>query len=130
MNEKKCQYSGIKFIWPVHEVITYSNESLTGVKSIGITITGKPGSAIVSSASGVVRRIGHMRGYGKYIVITHKDRFATVYANLGAIMVTEGDHIDRGKIIAKISNEDKYIHFQIDREGKPTNPLNLLPKRS
>lgn len=129
-NAKETDAKGLKFIWPVNDVITYTSEGISGVKSIGITIVGKSGSKVVSSAEGIVCRIGHMRGFGNYVVITHKNRFATVYANLGSILVAEGDHIDCGATIGKMGKQNKNLHFQIDFEGRPTNPLNHLPKRT
>lgn len=117
-----------RFRWPVRDVINYHNDGVKGVKSIGIVITGKPGSTVLSSASGTVKKIGSMRGFGKYVIIHHSGRFATVYANLDEIIVSEGDKIPGGDAIGKINNYDSKLHFQIDLEGKPENPLKYLPK--
>ena len=117
-----------RFRWPVDNVIDYHNDGVNGVKPIGIVITGKAGSTVLSSASGTVKKIGSMRGFGKYIVIHHSGRFATVYANLDQITVSEGDKIRGGNAIGRINNSDRKLHFQIDLEGKPENPLKYLPK--
>jgi lipoprotein NlpD len=117
-----------RFQWPVHQVIDYRNDGLNGVRPIGIIITGKPGSTVLSSAPGTVKKIGTMRGFGKYIVIHHSGRFASVYANLDQIMVAEGDKIQAGNAIGRINFFDRKLHFQIDFEGKPENPLKYLPK--
>jgi len=117
-----------RFQWPVHHVVGYHNDGLNGVKSIGIIITGKPGSTVLSSAPGTVKKIGSMRGFGKYVVIHHSGRYATVYANLDRITVSEGDKIQAGNAIGKINYFDRKLHFQIDLEGKPENPLKYLPK--
>ena len=106
----------------------YKKDEFNGVRPIGIIITGTPGSAVLSSAPGVVKKIGQMRGFGKYVVINHAGRYATVYANLGEITVSEGEKILAGYMIGKINKSDKRIHFQIDFEGKPENPLKYLPK--
>lgn len=118
------------FIWPIRNIVHCSSEQMRGVKSIGITITGRPGASVLSSASGVVRRVGYMRGYGNYVVISHRERYATVYANLGKILVTEGERIRSGIPIARIEGNDTDLHFQIDHEGRPKDPLKFLPKRS
>lgn len=115
------------FLWPLKRVIEYKKDQTNGVKSIGITITGQPGAAVHSSAKGVVRRIGHMRGYGNYVVILHSDRFATVYANMDKINVREGERIASGMMIGRIDSAETTLHFQIDHQGKPTNPLKYLP---
>jgi lipoprotein NlpD len=117
-----------RFRWPVQPIIEYRQDGLNGVKPIGIIITGKPGARVLSSGPGVVRKIGAMRGFGKYIVINHPGRYATVYANLCDIAVTEGDTIKAGDVIGNINITDRKLHFQIDFEGKPENPLIYLPK--
>jgi murein DD-endopeptidase MepM/ murein hydrolase activator NlpD len=117
------------FQWPIKNVIDYRQDGLNGVKSIGIIITGKPGSTVHSSASGKVKKIGRMRGFGNYIVINHSGRFSTVYSNLDIIMVNIGDSVPAGNTIGKINASEKKIHFQIDQAGKPENPLQYLPKK-
>lgn len=122
--------SGIqpRFRWPMPYIAGYKNDGLDGVKSIGIIITGIPGSKVLSSAPGTVRKIGSMRGFGKYIVINHSGRFNTVYANLSEIRVSEGHTVQSGNIIGNIHSSENKLHFQIDFEGKPENPLKYLPK--
>jgi LysM repeat protein len=117
-----------RFNWPLKYVLEYKKDDFNGVKPIGIIIIGKPGSIVLSSAPGVVKKIGQMRGYGNYIVIDHAGRYATVYANLGEISVSEGEKLHAGIIIGKINKYEKKLHFQIDYEGKPENPLKYLPK--
>ncbi len=118
------------FRWPVRKVIRYKQDGLDGVKPIGIIITGTPGAKVFSSAPGVVKKIGRMRGFGQYIVISHSGRFSTVYSNLDIIDVAEGDTISSGNAIGRIGTNDRILHFQIDLEGKPKNPLNYLPKNN
>ena len=115
-----------QFKWPLTHIVEYKKDEFNGVRPIGIIITGYPGSSVLSSASGVVKKIGQMRGFGKYVVINHPGRYATVYANLGEITVSEGEKILTGYMIGKINKSDKRIHFQIDFEGKPENPLKYL----
>ena len=117
-----------QFKWPLTHIVEYKKDEFNGVRPIGIIITGNPGSSVLSSAPGVVKKIGQMRGFGKYVVINHPSRYATVYANLGEITVSEGEKILTGYTIGKINKSDKRIHFQIDLEGKPENPLKYLPK--
>lgn len=116
-----------KFRWPLPHVVEYKRDGYNGVKSIGIIIIGDSGSSVVPSAPGVVRKIGRMRGFGKYVVVNHPGRFTTVYSNLSEITVSEGDSISGKNMIGKIDGPDKRLHFQIDFEGKPQNPLKYLP---
>ncbi len=117
-----------RFKWPVQTILRCRQDALDGVKPIGIIITGNPGAPVFSSAAGIVKKVGHMRGFGHYIVIGHMKRYTTVYANLGEIDVKEGERLNEGTPIGRISSGNRELHFQIDHEGKPENPLNYLPK--
>jgi lipoprotein NlpD len=114
------------FTWPVQRVVSYRPDGDKGVKSIGILITARPESPVHSAAGGVVKKVGQMRGYGRYVVIKHSERFMTVYSNLDGIVVQPGDRLDRGAFLGRLSSGDT-LHFQIDCEGKPQNPLVYLP---
>lgn len=118
-----------RFRWPVNKISAYKQDDIDGVKPIGIIITGKPGSRVISSAPGVVKKIGHMRGFGNYIVIHHAGRYATVYANVTDIAVSVGDNLQAGNVIGTINPKNRRLHFQIDLSGKPENPLDYLPKK-
>jgi murein DD-endopeptidase MepM/ murein hydrolase activator NlpD len=121
------KHEGPKFKWPLPHIVEYKRDGYNGVKPIGIIITGEPGAAVLSSAAGVIKKIGRMRGFGRFVVISHPGRFATVYSNLSRIAVSEGDIISAHNIIGTIDRADKRLHFQIDYEGKPQNPLEYLP---
>jgi murein DD-endopeptidase MepM/ murein hydrolase activator NlpD len=128
-NEKN--YNNLpKFIWPAKNILTFKNDGTSGVKSIGLVIFSKPGTEIISSARGTVKKIGEMHGYGQYVVISHENRYITVYSNLVGIRVKEGEEVIPGKVIALSDNETGKIHFQIDHAGRPADPLKYLPKKS
>ena len=117
----------LHFKWPMVRVKKYKRDSQNGVKAIGLIITGKSGSPIVSSESGIVKKIGHMRGFGNYIIVKHNNRYVTVYSKIQKITVRKGQKLKRGKCIGFLSNSNNKIHFQIGRAGKNANPLKLLP---
>ncbi len=113
------------FRWPVKKIKSCSRDGSDGVKAIGIVITSDEKSTVCSSAPGIVEKIGRMRGFGTYVVIRHASRYTTVYSLLGNIQVVEGDCIDGGRVIGHVL--DRQLHFQIDRAGRPLNPLDHLP---
>ena len=127
-SKKKISYKP-DFTWPLKNIKTYTHDGINGVKPIGIIITGKQNAGVTTSASGIVKKIGYMRGFGNYIIIKHKGRFATVYSNLKKIVVKEGEEVKVGTMIGYVGNNKK-LHFQIDYEGRPDDPLKYLPKNS
>jgi len=119
-----------RFRWPLPKVIEYRRDEADGVRPLGIVIKGSYGSKVLSAAEGRVSKIGWMRGFGNYIVIAHDDRYATVYARLGEVFVEEGEYLNAGEIIGKIGKNENSLHFQIDCQGRPKNPLEYLPSAS
>src|SRR5208337_4677845 len=86
--DRSLRFQKPQFRWPLAHITEYKKDELNGVRPIGIIIVGNPGSSVMSSATGVVTKVGRMRGYGHYIVISHPGRYATVYANLDEITVS------------------------------------------
>ncbi len=124
------QSAKVDFRWPLPRVLAVRRDSAEGVKPLGVEITGSPGATVVSAAPGTVKRIGDMRGYGRYVIISHDERFVTVYSRMGEIRVKEGEKITSGVVIGRIDDGSRSIHFQIGRGGKPVDPLRYLPERS
>lgn len=123
--ENSRDVSGAKFKWPVKKVVGYQRDEAEGVKPLGIVIKCDPGATVFPARSGVVRKVGYMRGFGQYVVLKHDGNFATVYSNLEKISVSEGDELGISSVIGKM-NRNSTLHFQIDYAGKPENPLKYL----
>jgi len=99
----------------------------------GIDIGGKLGDSVHSTRSGVVVYAGSgLAGYGNLVIIKHDDVYLSAYAHNKTILVREGQTIKAGDKIAEIgSSGSAYpkLHFEIRRDGKPVDPLQLLPRR-
>lgn len=99
----------------------------------GIDIGGKLGDSVHSTRSGVVVYAGNgLAGYGNLVIIKHDDVYLSAYAHNKTILVKEGQTVKAGDKIADIgSSGSAYpkLHFEIRRDGKPVNPIQLLPKR-
>lgn len=120
----------LAFIWP-------SNGSLQSVfdesKNKGIDIAGKLGDEVVASADGRVVYAGSgLRGYGNLIILKHNGNYLTAYAHNQTLLVKEDQSIKKGQKIAEMGNSDSEqikLHFEIRKQGKPVDPLKLLPQR-
>ncbi|MBN1498594.1 MAG: peptidoglycan DD-metalloendopeptidase family protein [Spirochaetes bacterium] len=127
-DKKPAVKSAVNFNWPVKYVRHIEKDGESGVKSIGIYIISTKGAYVATSASGNVSKIGYIRGYGNYIVITHSSRYMTVYSNLDFIYVKSGQNVSSGKVIGRLSEKKDRFHFQINQAGKPQDVLKILPK--
>lgn len=102
--------------------------------SKGVDIGGPRGQVVHAAASGRVVYSGSgLRGYGKLIIIRHGKTLLSAYAHNSRLLVTEGQTVARGQVIAEMGDSDTdrvKLHFEIREYGKPVDPLNYLPKLS
>jgi len=99
----------------------------------GLDIAGKEGQEISASSAGQVVYSGNgLIGYGELIIIKHSEKMLSAYAHNRVRLVKEGDQVWAGQKIAEMgrnSSNEQLLHFEIRALGKPTNPLNYLPKK-
>ena len=99
----------------------------------GLDIAGKEGQAITASSAGQVVYSGNgLIGYGELIIVKHSEKMLSAYAHNRVRLVKEGDQVWAGQKIAEMgrnSSNEQLLHFEIRALGKPTNPLNYLPKK-
>lgn len=96
----------------------------------GIDIANSVGTDIVASAKGTVIFAGYKRGYGKVIIINHGNGYETLYGHNSKLLVSAGDKVEKGQVIAKMGNTGRstgsHLHFEVRKDGKLLNPLNIL----
>ena len=117
--------------WPTDgQILKRYSESDSGK---GLDIGGTRGQSVRATAGGrVVYQGSGLRGYGQLIIIKHSDEFLSAYAHNDRIHVKEGDVVKRGQKIADMGStgtDRVKLHFEIRRQGVPTDPLKYLPKR-
>ncbi len=99
----------------------------------GINIAGSAGQPVTASADGVVVYSGSgLIGYGELIIIKHSDEWLSAYGHNRKRLVAEGDAVKAGQQIAEMGRSGAsrdMLHFETRRNGKPVDPLGLLPKR-
>jgi len=87
----------------------------------------------VAAADGRVVYAGAgLRGYGNLIILKHNNTFLTAYAHNQALLVREDQLVRQGQRIAEMGSSDAdrvKLHFEVRRQGKPIDPIALLPRR-
>lgn len=98
----------------------------------GISIGGRLGEPVKAASSGTVVYSGDgIRGYGNLIIIKHNDTYLSAYAFNQRNMVAVGDHVQAGRVIARMGQNDAgrtLLYFEIRRNGVPVNPMPFLKK--
>jgi lipoprotein NlpD len=98
----------------------------------GIDIAGKRGDPVTSAAAGKVVYAGAgVTGYGSLIIVKHNDTYLSAYGHNERLLVSEGSVVNAGQQIATMGSSGTNsvkLHFELRRQGKPVDPLTLLPK--
>lgn len=105
----------------------YSNGSYHG----GVDWPCPTGTAVHASDSGVVviaKKLTY--SYGQYILIDHGNGLSTLYAHNSSLVVSVGDQVSKGQIIAYSGESGNatgpHVHFEVRLNGTRVNPMNYL----
>ena len=91
----------------------------------GLTFDNVPGQEVRSVRKGEVVYSGdRMASYGKMIIIKHAYGFYSIYNQNQELLVSEGDAIEKGELIAITG--DKPFYFEMKKYEEPINPLKYL----
>lgn len=135
-------YVGGKMAWPAPSGNRYS--SLYGPRihpiyqtqsfHTGVDIPAPGGTDIVAANTGkvilVVEAYTSKTGYGSYVVIDHGGGLSTLYGHSSKILVSTGQSVTRGQVIAKVgttgASTGNHLHFEVRINGEPTNPTQYI----
>jgi murein DD-endopeptidase MepM/ murein hydrolase activator NlpD len=96
----------------------------------GIDVTAAMGSSIQSPASGTVVNAGWETGYGNVVEIDHGFGIQTKFAHCSKLLVHQGEHVNRGEVIAEVGNTGlatgPHLHYEVHVNGKPVDPLKFV----
>lgn len=120
--------TSLDFDWPIKGKVL---KRFSTAHNKGIDIAGKKGQPVKSAEAGKVVYDGQgLRGFGKLLIIKHNAVYLSAYANNSRLLVKEGQLVKKGQVIAEVGNvgsKRASLHFEIRKNGKPVNPLNLMP---
>lgn len=116
--------------WPVVGWISSPFGIRDGRPHEGVDIAADHGTPIRAAMAGRVTFSGPRGGYGLAVIIDHGDGISTLYAHSSRILVTEGEWVSRGEVIALVGNTGKskgpHLHLELLLNGVPFDPLICL----
>jgi murein DD-endopeptidase MepM/ murein hydrolase activator NlpD len=121
------------FIWPVHGRVVGGFGPLAGrSRNDGINIAVPEGTDVQAADDGVVVYAGSdVNGYGNLVLLRHGNGFVTAYAHASALLVSVGETVHRGQVIAKSGRTgavpEPLVHFEIRKGTLPIDPMQFLP---
>lgn len=110
----------------------YRKQPLPGASTNhkGMDFAAPTGTPIYAVADGTVTTAAYSGNAGNMIVINHGKGIASIYMHCHAMYVSPGQKVTKGQNIAIVGNTGNstgpHLHFQVNVNGVPTNPLNYL----
>jgi murein DD-endopeptidase MepM/ murein hydrolase activator NlpD len=115
-----------KFTWPVSGTFTSEFGWRWGAMHQGIDIAAPMGTPVMASQSGMIVSSGYDGGYGNKVVIKHAENVHSVYAHNQANIVSAGQWVAKGEIVAYLGSTGDstgpHLHFEIHVDGVAQNP--------
>jgi murein DD-endopeptidase MepM/ murein hydrolase activator NlpD len=97
----------------------------------GIDLAGPIGTPIYATADGTIRRAEwNSGGYGNLVEIEHGRGIQTRYGHLSKFMVSAGQKVKRGDVIALMGSTGRstgsHLHYEVRIDGKAVNPIPFM----
>jgi murein DD-endopeptidase MepM/ murein hydrolase activator NlpD len=97
----------------------------------GVDLAGPVGTPIYATADGVVDRAEwNSGGYGNLVEIDHGHGIQTRYGHLTRYIVTSGERVKRGQLIAFMGSTGRstgsHLHYEVRLDGKAVNPIPFM----
>ena len=119
------------FLWPVDGgYVSAGYNSYYGHS--GMDIAADPGTNIFAAADGEVVYASNTSiwPYGKSVLIDHGDGMTTRYAHCKQVLVSVGDWVDQGQVIALVGRTGNatgnHCHFEVIQDGEHQNPAEYI----
>lgn len=123
-------------IWPTEGTIT----SLFGLRKhpiykqlrfhSGVDIANLKNTEILAAAGGTVKTAGPDGGYGNVVILDHGNGFESIYGHAEDILVSVGDVVTKGDLIASMGSTGvstgEHLHFEVRFAGEAVDPIVFL----
>lgn len=107
-------------------VVRYGEKTALGLKSDGWRIHTRGEALVMAPADGVVKFADYFRGFGKVIIMSHKNGYNTVMTNMGNIDVLVGQEILAGEPIGHMDSNRPEMYLEVRRGNNSVDPSRLF----
>ena len=121
---------------PLRGILTTAFTVRWGQMHWGIDIAAPMMTPEYAAAAGTVLRAGTASGYGNVIYIQHLNGDVTVYGHMEEVLVTEGQTVGSGELIARVGSRGfstgPHLHFEVwagGLDGERVDPVGWLAEQ-
>ena len=112
--------------WPVSGWISSPFGMRDGRPHQGLDIAADTGAPIRAVRSGYVSFAGPRGTYGLTVIIDHGGGLQTLYAHCNSLLVTPGQQVEAGELIARVGSTGRstgpHLHLEVLLDGVPHDP--------
>ena len=97
----------------------------------GVDYAAPIGTNVRATADGVVEFVGQQRGYGKFVVLRHHDRYTTAYGHLNGFAsgLRQGSRVEQGEVIGYVGRTGwatgPHLHYEFRIADVHQDPLSV-----
>jgi murein DD-endopeptidase MepM/ murein hydrolase activator NlpD len=96
----------------------------------GIDLAVPEGTDVRAAGGGVVEGAGTDSSYGLFVLLQHPSGYQTMYGHLSRVLVSHGDAVAAGQVIALSGNTGRstapHLHFEVRLHGRSIDPTKLV----
>jgi murein DD-endopeptidase MepM/ murein hydrolase activator NlpD len=95
----------------------------------GTDFAARTGTPIMATGNGTIKFIGRKGGYGRMVIISHRDGYETRYGHMSRYFkgLKKGDKVFQGEVIGYVGKSGlatgSHLHYEFRRKGKAVNPM-------
>lgn len=138
----KLQEAGLNSLatspWPVMGRLSsdfgYRRSPFTRLRRFheGIDIASPRGTPIMVIADGTVIHAGYRGGLGKTVMVDHGGGLLSVYGHASKLLVSKGDWVERGAVIALVGRTGRctgsHLHYELLLNDLPLDPIRYFSR--
>jgi len=107
-------------------VVRFAEKTALGLNSDGWRIRTRGDALVMAPADGEVKFADNFKGFGKVIIMSHKNGYNTVMTNLGQIDAIVGQDVLGGEPIGRMDPSKPEMYLEVRRGNKAVDPANLF----
>ncbi len=107
-------------------VVRYGEKTALGLKSDGWRIHTRGNALVMAPADGTVKFADSFRGFGKVVIMSHKNGYNTVMTNMGSIDAIVGQEVLAGEPIGRMNENRPEMYLEVRRGDKSVDPGRLF----
>ena len=107
-------------------VVRYGEKTALGLKSDGWRIRTRGEALVMAPADGVIKFADSFRGFGKVIIMSHKNGYNTVMTNMGSIDALVGQEVLAGEPIGRMNENKPEMYLEVRRGKNSVDPARLF----